>query len=621
IFFREKGEGTSFSHITTIPEVMRTEIEASETDPLKFYVLAETTQNTTKMWVTNNAFANINPLLTPNDADNEIPANDFANGQAFYNLMIESDPENDQILYAGGIDLFRSNNGGNSWEQISKWSNNNNLENLPVSLVHADQHVMKFRPGNSNQAIFGHDGGVSYANNLSAASSNNVFITPERNYITTQFYSIAVAPTTFATGDYFLGGTQDNGTVLIERGNPLSIGVLGGDGAHAFYDQVETDYFIANLVYNDLILIYYYDRDPDKRLSGGDEDNFALIANNDNKDGFFINPQALDSNLDLLFSNGTILGEQGEVITATLYRYDEIKEISTIGSDGITSNDDIARRRSLTSPLLDNAISALKVSPFTTTESTVYAGLVDGKLLKIEQANGEPSEAVWTEITGPQFVGSISDIEFGNTEAEIYVTFYNYGVKNIWYTENGLDDTPTWVNKEGNLPDFPVLTILPNPFNPEEVIVGTELGVWATQNFSAGNPVWEQSYNGMSDVKVTDLDLRKGDNTVFAASYGRGMFSGKFSGFENPPPAENPAEELFVLPTISEGNLQIISEVTLGKTNVYVFDVMGQTLAKANLDIPEGGTGELNLTHLQPGLYFVRVESESITQIEKVIIR
>ncbi|HET7360866.1 MAG TPA: hypothetical protein VFI78_02950, partial [Salinimicrobium sp.] len=143
IFRKNLGENTSFEMITTIPNVLRTEIEASASNPNKFYILAEgKPDGNTVMWKTIDAFETIEPLPIPNDADNDIPPNDFARGQAFYNLMIESDPTNDEILYVGGIDLFRSSTGGQSWQQISKWANNNDLKDLPFSLVHADQHAM-----------------------------------------------------------------------------------------------------------------------------------------------------------------------------------------------------------------------------------------------------------------------------------------------------------------------------------------------------------------------------------------------------------------------------------------------------------------------------------------------
>ena len=606
IYKREKGENTSWNLVTTIPNVYRTEIEASSTNPNKFYILSEGFSEEAEMWITTDAFASIVPLNEPNDADLDIPPNDFARGQAFYNLMIEADPTNDNIVYAGGIDLFRSSNSGQSWEQISRWADNPNLDQLPVSEVHADHHVMQFRPGNTNQAIFGHDGGVSYARDLAAASTSDVFITPETDYITTQFYSIAVAPTSFSNGDYFLGGTQDNGTQLIQNGNPMSIGILGGDGAHAFFDQDNTEYFIANLVYNDLIILYNYE-----------DKDYGLVANNEDKDGFFINPQALDSHQEMLFSNGP------QDKAGTLYRYDNLNNLTAIGDDGITSDDPVARRRTLTNPLLDTSISAISVSPYTNESSSVYLGLINGKLLKVENADGDPSNATWTELTGSQFVGSISDIEFGRSEEELLVTFYNYGVKNIWYTANAKAANPTWVSKEGNLPDLPVLSILTNPLNKDEVIVGTELGIWATENFSSSAPVWQQSYNGMSDVKVTDLDLKKGNNVVYAASYGRGMFSGKFKT------AEEEAEErgevviednmITVYPTISDGSYKIISGEASEGTKVYIYNVQGKLVKMVQLDLQDSVPEEINLYTEASGLYFFRIQSGNSSRVQTLI--
>ena len=74
-----------------------------------------------------------------------------------------------------------------------------------------------------------------------------------------------------------------------------------------------------------------------------------------------------------------------------------------------------------------------------------------------------------------------------------------------------------------------MLSILHNPYVSNEVIVGTELGVWRTTNFNDVNPNWVQSYNGMSDVPVRDMDFRGTsalDNRVIAASYGRGLYVG-----------------------------------------------------------------------------------------------
>merc|ERR1711974_386546 len=131
-----------------------------------------------------------------------------------------------------------------------------------------------------------------------------------------------------------------------------------------------------------------------------------------------------------------------------------------------------------------------------TNTATLLAGLKNGRLLKVTNADSSPS---FSTIGRGSFVGSISDIEFGENENEIFVTMHNYGVVSIWFTNNG---GTTWRSLEGNLPDLPVKGVLQNPLRPQEVIIGTELGVWVTDDFTVTNPNWIQAYNGMSDVTV-----------------------------------------------------------------------------------------------------------------------
>ena len=183
------------------------------------------------------------------------------------------------------------------------------------------------------------------------------------------------------------------------------------------------------------------------------------------------------------------------------------------------------------STFLTSNISALTVSPYTTDSSTLYFGTEAGQVVKVENANSVPnattgqSNATFTSLTDQKFVGSISDIEIGKDENHLFVTFHNYGVENIFYSNDGGD---TWQEKEGNLPDIPVRCILQNPLLENEVIVGTELGVWYSKDFDSSNPSWSQANAGMKDVRITDLDMRD-DYKVFAATYGLGIYSSIFT--------------------------------------------------------------------------------------------
>lgn len=486
-------DGSNFGLVRTIPDARRTEIAVSSSDSEKVYVLAQGTAEGTPviMEKTNDGFLNdtATAMTLPNDADNGIDANDFTRGQAFYDLMIEVDPNDDSMLYVGGIDLFKSSTEGNAWDQFTHWYGGFGFQE-----VHADQHAMTFANGSSTVMAFGNDGGVYYSDDAGVSTNGR-----SKDFNTSQFYTVGVAPTTAFAGDYFAGGLQDNGTQLFQDADPnqtaSSEEPYGGDGAYTFFDQDGTDkYFIRNYVYNSGINLYNL------------ENNSSITINNESEsNGAFINPQALDSNLDILYSNYSAGGN------SIIKRYSGIKSITTLESTDLTN------------PEMDSTPTAFTVSPYTTSSSTVLVGTVLGDLFKIENAEGDAP--VWTELELDNvFVGSISDVEFGQTENDIFVTMHNYGVQSIWYTSDG---GAVWQEKEGDLPDLPVKAILQNPISLNEVIVGTELGVWYTTNFNAASPNWNQAYNGMSNVKVLDLDMRD-DYMVFAATYGRGVFSGEF---------------------------------------------------------------------------------------------
>ena len=78
-------------------------------------------------------------------------------------------------------------------------------------------------------------------------------------------------------------------------------------------------------------------------------------------------------------------------------------------------------------------------------------------LFKVENANSVPnattgqSNATFTSLTDQQFVGSVSDIEIGKDENHIFVTFHNYGVENIFYSNDGGE---TWQDKMPKVPRY-----------------------------------------------------------------------------------------------------------------------------------------------------------------------
>ncbi len=492
-----RNNGSAWSLVRDLGDNGRVELACSKQTANKIYALCEDRTdagNPVKIYLTSNAFSSApTSLAQPNDDDTGIDPTDFTRGQSFYDLMIGVDPNNDATLYAGGIDLFKSTNSGSSWTQFSHW-----YGGFGHQEVHADQHGIAF--ANSNRVIFGNDGGVFYSNNGGTTTSAR-----NNGFNVTQFYKAAINQPTGTTK--LLAGAQDNGSQLINGAAPginSSTEVTGGDGCWAFIDQ-DSEYMVSSYVYNNYRYITY---------GGSYVGNFPSATN----DGDFVNQCGLDSDTNVLYSNGT---------TGTTYR---------IYRWAINPAGPSVTKTTLTNALIDAIPTFFVASPYTS--DRILFGTALGRVVRMNNASGTTS---YTDISIPGQIGAVSDIRYGQSEAEIMVTFHNYGVNSIWYTTNG---GTSWVSKEGDLPDMPVKCILQNPLNTDEVIVGTELGVWATYNFSDTNPNWVQSQNGMSDVKVLSFDFRSADNTIVAATFGRGMFTGQFFGAPVPVSCSNTISSL-----------------------------------------------------------------------------
>ena len=501
--------------------------------------------------------ANWSPANEPADVDEGIPDDDFSRGQAWYDLVIAVDPNDENTVITGAIDLFRSTDNGTNWQQISKWSNNNDLNDLNCSLVHADQHAIVFKGEGFSEVIVGNDGGVYYSADLTNAATQGAIFARNNNYNVTQFYSCAIHPE--LGEEFFLAGAQDNGSHRFnESGINSTTEVNGGDGGFCFIDQTDPTFQITSYVRN----VY------DLSTNGGN--TFFNNLQNDQNTGLFINPADYDDNLDVLYSSRD---------------ESSINRISGVTNTPAVDNFAVS---------LGSTASHLRVSPYTTSSTTLFVGTLSGRLFKIENAeSGSPSP---TEITGGSFPsGSISCVELGADENEVLVTFSNYGVSSIWYTNDG---GANWTAKEGDLPDMPVRWVLFNPNALTEVILATELGIWRTPNIGTSTPSWFSSNSGLSNVRVDMLQLRDSDQEVIAATHGRGLFSSNGFRVEAPPAVDFTADINYSCSNSLDVNFTDLT-TSFPTASSYAWEFPGGTPSSSNSQTPP------TVTYSSPGNYDV----------------
>lgn len=473
----------------------------------------------------------------PADADGGIPATDFSRTQAWYDLAIAVDPNNKDVLYVGGIDLFKSTDGANTWAQISHWYGGFGFQN-----VHADQHNIFFAPGNSSIMYFVNDGGIYQTTNGTDAIPT--ISNKGTNYVTAQFYGCAMHPT--AQTAHYLAGSQDNGSHRFTT-NTLqnTVEVTGGDGAYCNIDQNEPQYQFTQYVRNN-----YY-----RSIDGG----ASFTEVNHGNSGRFINPTDYDDVNNKLYaarSNNQYL------------RWDNPQTGNTFTIVNVAFG--------------NNQVSAVKVSP--NTNNRVFFGLGNGDLFIADNAHTATPTLTNISTGLPTAYLSCVEVENGN-DNHIVVTYSNFGINSIWETTNG---GTTWTSVEGNLPDMPVRWALFNPNNSDQMVIATELGVWSTDNLNGGSTVWGASNSGLANVRVDQLQLRTSDKYMIASTHGRGLYGSDY--FTDPLALFDANTRIaYVGSTISfanssykdvswnwnfgDGNLSTVQSPTHVYTNPGVYDV------------------------------------------------
>jgi photosystem II stability/assembly factor-like uncharacterized protein len=385
----------------------------------------------------------------------------------WYALTLGVDPNDANRLWIGDIALFVSGDAGANWTQISN--------------IHADQHIVVYRPGNSDEVIIGNDGGVYRSTNGSAGTPT---VTPRNNgYNVTQFYTNALHPT--LGSNYFLGGTQDNGTQRFNNpGLSSTDEPTGNDGAFCFIDQDNPNIQITGSQ-NRLFFI---------STDGGMNFNTLMSGKNS---ALFITPADYDDDADVFYFSDSV---------------NILGRVTGVGAANTITLETIAG--------IGGRASAITVSP--NTANRVFVGSTSGRLLRVDNAH-QNGMVTATAIGAPAngFVSCIA-VETGN-DNHLLVTYSNYGINSVWESTDG---GTTWTSIEGDLPDMPVRWAMFNPFNSDQALLATELGVWSSRDLSGGTTDWDPtSYFGLANVRVDMFQYRPSDHLVIAATHGRGMYS------------------------------------------------------------------------------------------------
>jgi len=373
-------------------------------------------------------------------------------------------PEDENMLWVMGVHMYKSSNGGSSWEDGTGWN------------VHVDHHAMYFDEVN-NRILLGNDGGLYYSLN------NGNSWTKINNLPFTQFYAIDVD---YQNPERLIGGTQDNNTIMTNNGGLNNWEpILGGDGMYCLID-----YSNPNVLYSEYQWGNLY-----KSTDGGYNMDYIGWSWSDDRINWSA-PLAMDPvNSDILYFGS--------------YRVWK-------SNNGGSSWNDVSGDITKGIEQYFHTITTIAVSPID--NNIVIAGTGDG-LIHVSTNAGANWENITNGIPDRWVTRVIADPFDENT---IYATISGFRwdeqLPHVYKSE---DIGQTWQSISGNLPEIPVNDIVLDPTYAGYIYIGTDAGVFFTNN---SGQEWFMLSDGLPNAIVVAMKIHNPSRSLVIGTYGVSMY-------------------------------------------------------------------------------------------------
>lgn len=513
-------------------------------------------------------------FIPPNDNILEGGTGGNTGGQGNYDLGFAVDFTDPNKVYTGGVNLWGSIDGANTFNPISHWTTQYG------ATLHGDIHFISRNPLTGNYFVCS-DGGVYQTTSMvidtwSTSAWPTVWTKMNDNMQISSFYRLSSSKT---TTEQVIAGAQDNASFYFNAGSWSTI--FGGDGMdNCLNPSNPLEVFGASQYGN-----FYYSND-----------------NGVNGSSPFTN-----------FS-----GEQSEWVTPIVADYNNLG-VMYVGHENIVKSTDAGQTWSALSTIYTNSltlqnteISALAVS--NSNSQVLYA------TRRVRYENGLNGIVFKTTDGGTTFTNVTNNlpdslyytgIEVNETNENIvYVSMAGFTATNKVFTS--INGGITWQNITYNLPNLPVNCIKQIP-GTSNLMVATDIGVYILYS---GTTVWVNNSFGLPNVIVTDIEFNVALNKIYVSTFGRGIWESSITtntGLDNKP-QHNYDFKLF--PTTNTGIFNLEFDNNIDSKTIEVIDVMGKIVhtQKTNSD-------KLKLSlNLSSGIYYIRTHCMNILGVKKMII-
>lgn len=610
---------------------------------------------------------------------------DMFEGEGIYASTLSVYPNNPDKILVGGVNLWQ---GTKHDEGFFEWNENSislSFFQLTTFYIHSGHHAYVFRPGIPSQFVIASDGGISIS-----LDGDEQFMTMNKNYFTSQFYTVAIS----GNKKEILGGTQDNGILYIKgEGNPAvekkAEQILGGHGCYNALSLINPNVYIFARPEGEVYR---------SETRGDDVSNTFLGSGM--ASGEFINP----------FMLWECFNDQNSKDSIKFYARDrsyETNETISVGSNNFSYpfdytlphaleiGDSIMIKDIIQSKFFwaqkDKVFMTIKILDFAGTPewfqiadisglpqclgyskdaNFLYVGTDEGKLYRIANIAHAFSydEA---DVNSPYCTISTNEIpiihEGGieNTQAvtsvyidpqdpkNVIVTLGNYGNTDyVYLCTNALDQNPEFKSIQGDpdndgLPQMPVYSSIIEMENSNLAIIGTEKGVYVSENIFDASPIWEKQSNniletpvfmlkqqvtlthGVFDTLTSSYDIFPpvlNFGYIYGATYGRGVFVDNtfhIVGIDDDDFEDKKQSEISLFPNPAIDQLTVSFELDKSSNAlIIIYDLTGKIVKSIDLQHESVGTinCKINVDDLQKGTYILRlIEGKKQTSAKFIV--
>ena len=397
--------------------------------------------------------------------------------------QIRVDPINPEKIYVMGLALNMSDDGGKTFK--------------PLRGMHSDHHGLWIDPENTDYLVNVNDGGIA----ISYDGGDN-FRTFYNNLPLTQFFNVNYD---MAEPFHVYGSIQDIGSKkgIVDLSNGRSKipsvdfeNAPGGEGSNHFIDPTNPDIVYSAGFYG-TITRSNVKEGTNKRIMPPVPEGMDRLR------GQWLAPFIISPHNSQIIYHGT------QVIHRSMNMGESWEKISP----DLTYNLDEKKGDIPFQTIFSISESALKFG-------LIYAGTDDGRVWITKNSGAD-----WKEINeGLPLQKWVSQIEASKFDlGTVYMTqngkreddFAAY----IWKSE---DFGETWKDISGNIPNGPANVIREDPHHKNILYVGTDFGAYVSIN---GGQDWHSLSGNFPTTYVHDLVIHPRDNILVAATHGRGIWA------------------------------------------------------------------------------------------------